>query len=385
MVGFDKDKITIITLTQEERYCILDYCPHLSHNLLDKVGLAKDDTLYLMESEADMLKLHLRYAVQIIPDQDLIFTVNGLLNKIFPGQDTLTFSDSNISMRPTNSAAERIWEHMEKLGEAPDPLRGYLTENQITRFTDYHWGDKEFPLRFNRKLSLKKVNQSVFFRNTRLFLNKVMEHQNTPILTATGNLNRKFVKLMFEEMELDEEKRECAIKYNKVINEEDVFPLHIINIICKAAGLTHKRAKKLYIYKKCQPLLDTKNAGELYYQLFDTFFNKFNLSYLDRLPEVDGIQETFDFSLYSIYRLCDKYQSVEDLFHEAFLPSIINEIEETVTSEYVRKEWYLNSRIMRPLEDFGLVECKYEGEPKRSHIAQVKKTPLFDKFMSLKL
>jgi len=389
MVGFGKNRLIAIKLSKEEQSYILQYCEELTLAIKNKIRHMTDGTIYLMEGESDVLYGGIAYALEYggMDNKKVSVTLCNLLKRIPFSNELAQYLDRCATQDPNDplgwkKAQDEIDEEKKT---APDPYRGNLTPQQIARFQDYHWGDTEFPLQFNHSLSIDDVNQSLFFRNSKLFLNKVMEYQNTSILTDQSNLNRKFVKLMFDEMELDEEDRESTLKYNKVINEEDVFPLHIIHIVCGSAGLTHKQSKKLYVYKKLHALLSDEKAGELYYRLFDAFFNKFNLAYLDRLPEMAGLQETIDFSLYSMYRLCDQYQSEEDLFYEVFLPSIINEIEESITSEYFRKEWYLTSRVIRPLEVFGLVECHYEEAPKRSPIVQVRKTPLFNKFMSLNL
>lgn len=95
MAGFGNDDIVItVTLTQEERFCILEYCHQMSHTLLDKVGLAENGTLPLTEREADTLKLYLCNAAYRIPDQDLISTIKGLLNKIYPGLEIQPFLDN---------------------------------------------------------------------------------------------------------------------------------------------------------------------------------------------------------------------------------------------------------------------------------------------------
>ena len=199
-----------------------------------------------------------------------------------------------------------------------------------------------------------------------------------------GNLNRKFVKLMFDEMELDEEYRERIKEYHKVLNERDIFPLHIIKTVCKIAGLINKRSNKILIPKEYHDLLSEEKAGELYYLLFETYYNKFNLSYPNRLPKMDGIQDTIEFSFYRLSVICDDYQSVDDLYYEVFLPAILHELEDVLT-EYTREGSVVSSMIIYPLIGFGLLECKYKREKYINRIVQARKTSLFDKFISLNL
>ena len=389
MIRFGKEKLIAIELTKDEQSHLLQYCEELTLALKNKIRYMTDGTIYLMEGESDVLIGCIGCALQsgAIDNENITAILNSLSKRIPFSNETTEFwercdaQDSN-DLQGWKKAQDKIDEEKKT---RPDPNRGNLTPQQITRFTDYYWGDAEFPLQFNKNLSVDDVNQSRFFRNTILFLNKLIEFKDKRTATVRGNLNRKFVKAMYGEMELDEEHRDFTARNKKVLNEDDVFSLHIVRIVCEGAGLIEICSNKILVPTRHYSLLSDENAGELYYLLFDVFFNKFKLSYLDRCHEMDGIQGTIDFSFYSLYRLCEQFQSVEDLFYEAFLPSIINEIEENITSIYSTKELYLTSRIIRPLEGFGLLECKYKQGKFFRSIIQVKKTPLFDKFMSLNL
>ncbi len=62
------------------------------------------------------------------------------------------------------------------------------------------------------------------------------------------------------------------------------------------------------------------------------------------------------------------------------LPAVINEVNAAL-SEHMKIEWILRSRILKPLEGFGLLECQYRKKEWRSEIWEVRKTALFDKFV----
>lgn len=97
--------------------------------------------------------------------------------------------------------------------------------------------------------------------------------------------------------------KEDTIRFNKVLNEHDVRPLHIIRIICELARLVRRRKRKFLVTNKGQQLLGEQKAGELYTLLFRTFFRQFNLSYLDGLPECYGLQGTIAYSLYRLKKV----------------------------------------------------------------------------------
>lgn len=386
MVAFGKDKLIAIRLSKEEQLCILQYCEDLPLATRNKITHMTDETIYLMDGEADVLNATLCYTSYEIKNTTVASLLDGIIKRIPLSDDIFKHTEKYANQDCTDpDVSKRIWDEIqEEERTAPDPHRGNLTPQQIERFQNYYWGDAEFPLQFNHNLSLKEAGQSTFFRNTRLFLRKLMELKDETTATAKGNLNRKFVKLMFDEMELGEKYRESTIGYNKVLNEADLFPLHIIKIVCKCAGLIKNRSKKILIPNKYHHLLSEERAGELYYLLFEAYFKKFNLAYLDRFPEMEGIQGTFDFSLYRLSIICNDYQSIEDLYYEIFLPAILEAIEEEIT-EYRRKKRVMTSRIIYPLVRFGLLEGKYKQEKYFNRIDQARKTSLFDRFISLNL
>ena len=272
----------------------------------------------------------------------------------------------------------------ELLDNVPDPSRGSLTPKQLRKLQHANWGEDGCPVRFNTRLSPNELNSSIFFRNTRLFLQKLLDFRNKTTATDRGNLSRAFVKLMFEEMKLDETEKAFIKQYNKVLNETDVFPLHIIKTASELAGLISKRSKKLLVTSRYQHLLSDEKAGELYFLLFRAYFRKFNLAYCDRFPKLENIQGTFDYSLYRISRLCNEYQTLEELFDEIFLPKVREEIRQTRST--IREiSWLVEARIMRHLVKFGLLEAVAKEEKYFSRMEKVRKSWLFDKFIGYEL
>lgn len=267
------------------------------------------------------------------------------------------------------------------IAENPKPSKTHnLTPNQTYSLQYAIWDNRAYSLKFNTQLSVNEVNTSIFFRNTRLFLNKLLESKDKNTSTDKGNLNRAFVKVIFEEMELDEKDRISIKEYNKVINEEDVFPLHIIKIICELAGLINKRAKKIIVTEKYKNLLSDEKAGHLYYLLFETYFKKFNLGYQDRFPKLYCIQETFDFTLHRIGQVCDDYQTMKKLFDKIFLRKVKKEMRKTRTM-MSGTEHLLEVRLIRPLVKFGLLDVIKKKEGHFSRVEKVKKSELFGRFV----
>jgi hypothetical protein len=371
MASFGNQKLISIELSKAERQFLLDNCEFGDTDLTNRIKCASDGTLRLMEHEADALKAALYRLTGDKRNVEQLDVLSTLVDKVVLDISTkllfhhLPSAKSKSTIRPVRSLPED------------------LTSEQIVRFHDYSWGDAEFPLQFDHSLSLEEANRSVFFRNARLFLNTLIECTDQTTATAKKNLNRKLVRQMFDQMEIDEKHR-TFLACCKVLNEKDVFSLHLIRIICECAGLIKYHSQTFVVPKKHCALLSEDTAGELYYLLFHAYFNKFNMSYVDGLPEVGGLQGGCDYSLYRIGMLCDGYQSVDDLFPKVLLPIVLEEIE-YVSIGFMRKESFLTSRILDPLVRFGLLEAKYEEDKYLKRMKQVRRTPLFDRFISVNL
>ena len=158
---------------------------------------------------------------------------------------------------------------------------------------------------------------------------------------------------------MDEKTRDGILRYNKVLNETDVWPLHITRVVCEAAGMIRRRKNRFQLAKDAKGLLADSHAGELYYRLFWAYFTKFNLSYLDGLPDLHSVQQTIVYTLYKLSRMADTFTPLDQLADALFLPAVIQEIH-TQFPQHARLHWLLESRIARPLRDFALLECTYE-------------------------
>ena len=168
---------------------------------------------------------------------------------------------------------------------------------------------------------------------------------------------------------------------SKVINEQDVWTLHIVRVVCQAAGLVHRKKNKFLVPKKHHPLLSDERAGELYTLLFRAYFTELNLGYGDRLPTLACIQHTIPYSVYRLGRIADRYRGIEELARQILLPAVEKEVREAISSIYLKMEWILGRRIIEPLEKFGLLEYKRKQHKGYSEIEAARKTELLDRFV----
>ena len=383
MIQINPERMIRIELTPKEQKTILTHCQNVDKNIYDRIKNVRNGVLHLLVEDCYYFKEYIHAAIQTAKKPKVQNILGNVFNKISPnpitrsiakeieGQDFDNIDDLNDHLKGMMS------DH----NTAPDSEMGGLSSEQVGRLICLSWDDNKFPLKFNKELTYSDIKNSIFYKNSVIFLKTLIEQKNEPTATAKGNLNRKFVKHIFDKLIIKEDHKDSILEYNKVINEEDVFPLHIVRIVCECAGLIHKRKNKFLVLKKYYELLQKEKAGELYYLLFHSYFTKFNLSYLDRLPDLVCIQETIAYSINRLGEIADSWVGIEDLFDKIFLPAVRLEIRETV-SKHIKLEWVVRSRVVKPLEEFGLVECRYK-EKGDSEIEKVRKSELFDRFVGV--
>lgn len=268
----------------------------------------------------------------------------------------------------------------------PLPELGGLSPDQAFLLHNCGWWADPFPIRLEPNLSFEQVGQTQFFHNVRAFLQAVEAFEGAPT-TAKGNLTRAFVAHMLDLLALRPGYLEMIRQVCKVINESDVWPLHIVRAVCQVGGLVRKRHKRFVVTRKARGMLQEDRAGALYHHLFDTMFREFNLAYLTRVDEVPGIQETVPYELYRIAQLpLGQDHDADSLVPTVFGPVVRQEIA-TYSSQEDTPQWLLKNFLLRPLESFGLVEivAGKRKPPSIDLMNHVRRLPLFDAFIGFEL
>jgi hypothetical protein len=99
-------------------------------------------------------------------------------------------------------------------------------------------------IRIANELSVGEIAGSPVARNTLILLRQAIECDGLP-LTATGNLSRAAVAEMCKLIEWPDYNQADAFRVNKVINEPDFLPLHVVRQLAQAAGLVRAQRGKL--------------------------------------------------------------------------------------------------------------------------------------------
>jgi hypothetical protein len=256
-------------------------------------------------------------------------------------------------------------------------MRLRIPPQQIDRLMEADWETPNGPIYVREDLTVGEAEQSRFFRNARTLLNALNESGGTKA-TQAGNLNRKFVGEMMEQLDIPSETVEDIRAVNKVINEVDVWDLHIARVIVEFAGLIRQHGGQFRVIQKRSHLMEEdEHAGILYALLFRTFFRKLNLAYLDRMPEIPLLDETVAFSLCIASMLLLDWREVEEVSTQLLVLEAWREIPHSSYSD--NTPYVVYRRILEPLIDFGLLVERRMGDSFRD--AEVRKTDLFDRVL----
>ena len=395
----------LLALTRQERHTLLQYTSAVPPHILHKIGAAPwegesvrvwlglDDLEELVnglagkanratskEREFSFLDLYHRFATTLDEAVGIDRPVSDAyaIRELF--RALMSFS-AETDVDP-DSVREAMARRMALLNQRSLPELGGLAPDQAFLLNQCGWWADPFPIRLEPNLSFEDIGQTPFLHNVRAFLRTADEFEGAPT-TAKGNLTRAFVGHMLDLLALPPGRPEMIRQVCKVINESDVWPLHVVRVICQIGGLVRKRHKRFVVTRKARELLPEHRAGALYHHLFDTMFRRFNLDYLTNVAEVPGIQETFPYELYRIGQLpVGQGHEIESLVPMVFVPAVRQEVG-MVSSHGDTPQWLLENLLLRPLESFRLVEI-VEGERKPPSVSlktRVRRLPLFDAFL----
>ena len=180
------------------------------------------------------------------------------------------------------------------------------------------------------------------------------EHGGLP-LTATGNLTRAVVAEMCKLIEWPDFDQADTFRFNKVINEPDFLPLHVVRQLAQAATLVRAQRGKLVAMPLGKSLLSEAGQGSLLAPLFHLAFWHMDLSYFGRGLLGSWPQADAGVVLWSLSACADDWQSAEKLTRLCTIPEPA-----MLSGTWDQTRYAMEARILRPLLWFGLLEHRTE-------------------------
>jgi hypothetical protein len=280
----------------------------------------------------------------------------------------------------------RLEESLRARNAIPDPGMGGLSPTQVTRLIYLEWGQPGGAVQFHTGVPLEDLEGAAFFCVTRTFLLALHDAGGVRATTAK-NLPRQFVADVLPRV-CSEEELERIHRYNKVINEMDVAPLHYARVVAQAAGLVRLYNGKFGVPKAKTAMLREERASDLFRCLFIAFFRKFNLGYTHAARfEARALQTCAAYTLCRLGEVARDWHPVDDLPEELLLPAVRDEIEEEIHgSPYWTVEMLLTERLLYWFIRWGLLEGRDEQKTKYAReLKAVRVAPLYGKLLRFEL
>ncbi len=197
-------------------------------------------------------------------------------------------------------------------------------------------------------------------------------------LTATGNLSRAVVEEMCGIIQAPDYDKAELLRFQKVINEPDLLPLHFIRILTQAAKLSRTHRGKLLPTPLVRRMLAAEQHGPLQALLFHVALWHMNLAYFDGYPLDSWPQSEVGVILWSLSASAHDWLPRETLTRLCASP-VIGVLE----SQWDFGSRAMEARILRPLVWFGLLESRTEPRSATDLVDRrlYRKTPPLDRFV----
>jgi len=230
-------------------------------------------------------------------------------------------------------------------------------------------------IRLEPDLTPADLSGSAVARNAVILLRRAIETGGLN-LTQTGNLSRSVVAEMIEIVEWPGFDKAEAFRLNKVINEPDFLPLHVVRVLIKEAKLLRARRGKLVATRLGKDIVSKEQHGALQAVLFHLGFWHLNLGYFDGIQIESWPQSFIGVVLWSLSASADDWLDRETLTRLCTVP-----IAGLLEADWDIGSYAMEARILRPLVWFGLLESRWAGKAGLGEPRLYRKTPLFDRFL----
>ena len=289
---------------------------------------------------------------------------------------------------------------MAEYNAAPQSELGGLSPAEMFELFGGDW-ETQGPLRLNEALGAEAFAQAPFVVAARRLLATAAVPKGVPATASAGNLTRKTVADLMDGAPWPPEVLTDARRYNKVINEHDFAPVHVLRIVLELAGLLRRRGKAFRATPAARDLLADERTGTLAARVFRTFYRNFNLAYQGGMDETEPRQPLVPFFLLrlavldAVWRplyelapllhpeltLADELAALDERWGRFMRPDERDEEFERMQLPFAFGD--LDFRVLRPLAWFGLLEVRERpSEMPIVPYCDFRKTALFDQFVT---
>jgi hypothetical protein len=232
-------------------------------------------------------------------------------------------------------------------------------------------------IRLEPDLADAEISGSAVTANAVLLLRRAAETGGLK-LTATGNLSRAVVEEMFGIIQAPDYDKTELLRFQKVINEPDLLPLHFIRILMQAARLFRTHRRKLLPTPLGRRMLAAEQHGPLQALLFHVALWHMNLAYFDGYPLDSWPQSEVGVILWSLSASAHDWLPRETLTRLSASP-----VNGVLESQWDFGSSAMEARILRPLVWFGLLESRTQPRSATELVDPrlYRKAPLFDRFV----
>jgi hypothetical protein len=231
-------------------------------------------------------------------------------------------------------------------------------------------------IRIANDLSREEIAGSPIARNTVILLRQAIEHGGLP-LTATGNLTRALVAEMCKLIAWPDFNQADTFRFNKVINEADFLPLHVVRQLAQAATLVRAQRGTLVVTPLGKSMLDDARQGSLLAILFHLAFWHMDLGYFGRGLLGSWPQPDAGVVLWSLSACAHEWQSAEKLTRLCTIPEPA-----MLSGPWDKTRYAMEANILRPLLWFGLLDQRSEKIHDSTERRFYRKVPLFDRLLT---
>lgn len=262
----------------------------------------------------------------------------------------------------------------ERYNRTRQDVLGALSPEQVHALIKPGWLLETIAL--NDHVTLSEVAGADLVVDARLVLGAV-QRAGVVRTTVTHSFPRAFVERIFPHITIEPRLRDYLMRHRKVVGQQDVPRLGLLQALLRATGLLLLRRGQLTVTRRGARLLAEQSAGELCALLFRNLFGKIDLASLDGLPPAPALQTCIGFSIYQVDALAADWTEISEVSWQLFLPSVAEDL--PLAPWEGQLAGWAELRVLRYLAMFGVVELGNSGKWERPE--RFRKAPLFDQFI----